>query len=572
LLLRSLSPLLLLAPVLLAGCGGADQGGTPLPESAPLAPVATSQQGMVVSGSALATRAGVEVLEAGGNAMDAAVATAFALAVVEPTQSGLGGRTQVVFRTAEGRNGGIDGATEAPAGYRSPESPLGEHGWGTVAIPGTVAALVRAVEEEGRLPLSSVMAPALRYAREGFPLPAPEAARLAGAAGDLAADPGARLHFLREDGSPREAGETWVQPVLAALLERIGGEGTAAFYTGGTAAAMARDIQGGGGAVTLADLEGYRTRDGLVVEGFYRDLQLVGTHLPASGTTTIQALQVLEHLDPAGGSEGEWAGAVGQALLLAFRDRDEVRHMEPEGAAQRLVSRARAAELAAEVRRPGESPPMGSGSPSPESGSAGVPSPGTAGLEDVESPFTTHVSVADGEGMVVALTQSLGPTGGARVASPELGFLYATTLGGYLGEVRPGERPFSSQSPLLVLREGRPVLVLGGAGARRIISAAVAVLSRWADGGMSIQEAMAAPRLHATPGLLTLEAMEGAPWPSATADELEAVGLRMETRPEGSWFARLNIIEVDSPRFIGIADHRWEGGGAGGPSLGAPPD
>ena len=527
---------------------------------------------MVVSGSVLATRAGVEVLEAGGNAMDAAAATAFALAVVEPTQSGLGGRTQLVFRTAEGRNGGVDGATEAPAGYRSPETPLGEHGWRTVAIPGTVAALVRAVEEEGRLPLSAVMAPAIRYAREGFPLPAPEAARLAGAAGDFAADPGARRHFLREDGSPREAGEIWVQPVLAALLERIGWEGAGAFYTGVTAVAMARDIQGGGGAVTLADLEGYRTRDGLVVEGSYRDLQLVGSHLPASGATTIQALQVLEHLDPGAGSEGEWAGAVGQALLLAFRDRDEVRHMDAEGAAQRLVSRARAAELAAEVRRPGESLPMGSASPSPGADSPGVPDPGSAGVGEGEPPFTTHVSVADGEGMVVALTQSLGPTGGARVASPELGFLYATTLGGYLGEVRPGERPFSSQSPLLVLREGRPILVLGGAGARRIISAAVAVLSRWADRGMSIQEAMAAPRLHATPGLLTLETMEGAPWPDATADELEAVGLRMETRSEGSWFARLNIIQMESDRFTGITDHRWEGGGAAGPSPGTSPD
>lgn len=502
---------------------------------------------MVVSGSALATRAGIEMLEAGGNAMDAAVATAFALAVVEPTQSGLGGRTQMVFRTADGRNGGIDGATEAPAGYHPPETPLGEHGWATVAIPGTVAALVRAVEEEGRLPLPAVLAPALRYARDGFLLSAPEAARLASADPELSGDPGARLHFLGENGTPRVAGERWVQPVLAGLLERIGREGAAAFYTGDVAATMARDIQAGGGVVSRADLEGYRSLDGLVVEGSYRDLDLVGTYLPASGATTIQALQVLEHLDPGAGSEGAWAGAVGHALLLAFRERDEVRHQDPEEAAQRLVSKRRAAELAAEVKRP-----------------LATPLPDTGG--EVESPFTTHVSVADGAGMMVALTQSLGPTGGARVASPELGFLYATTLGGYLGEVRPGERPFSSQSPLLVLREGRPVLVMGGAGARRIISASVAVLSRWADRGMSIQDAMRAPRLHATPGLLTLEDMEGHPWPATTAEELQAVGLRMETRPEGRWFARLNVIEVDAARFTGIVDPRWQGGGAGGAS------
>lgn len=544
---RPLPALLLLTSALFGACGEAESVAWPPQEDTTPGPVATSRNGMVVSGSALATRAGIEVLEAGGNAMDAAVATAFALAVVEPTQSGLGGRTQVVFRTTDGRTGGIDGATEAPAGYEPPAIPLGDHGWGTVAVPGTVAALVRAVEDEGRLPLEAVMAPALRYAQDGFILPAPEAARLAGAAAELWLDPGARLHFLREDGTARVAGERWVQPVLAGLLERISQGGADAFYAGETAALMARDIQAGGGAVSLPDIEGSRTVDGLVVEGSYRDLQLVGTYLPASGATTIQALQILEHLDPGAGSDAAWAGAVGRALLLAYRDRDEARGAERAEAAARLVSRARAEELAAEaLRLPSVDPAL----------------PAAGG----ESPFTTHVSVADADGMVVALTQSLGPTGGARVASPELGFLYATTLGGYLGEVRAGERPFSSQSPLLVLRAGRPVLVMGGAGARRIISASVAVLSRWADRGLSIQDAMAAPRLHATPGVLTLEQVDGAPWPTGTADELEALGLRMETRPEGSWFARLNIVEVEGDRFTGIADHRWEGGAAGGPS------
>lgn len=560
------------AVLLLGGCGGSG------PEAAPAilpGPVASSAGGMVVSGSALATRAGIEILEAGGNAMDAAVATAFALAVVEPTQSGLGGRTQVVFRTAGGRVGGIDGATQAPADYPVGLPPAGDHGWATVAVPGTVAALARAVTQEGRLSLQAVIAPALRYAREGFPLSVPEAARLAGAAADLALDPGARLHFLQPDGSPLQPGERWVQPVLADLLERIGAEGPDAFYQGGTATTMARDIQAGGGFIARADVEAYRTLDAIVVEGRYRDLELVGTHLPASGATTIQALQVLEHLDPASGSDGAWAGAVGQALLLAFRDRDEVQRMDPQEAARRLVSRDRAAELAREARRPGS--PAGGvasrahtddpGSNGSGRGGSGGDGPGSYGSgDDDEPPFTTHLSVADGEGMVVALTQSLGPNAGARVASPELGFLYATSLGGYLGEVRAGERPWSSQSPMLVLRDGEPILVLGGAGARRIISAAVAVISRWADRGMPLAEAMAAPRLHATPGRLTLEEVDGAPWPASTVDDLAAVGLEMRTDEAGSWFARLNVIERSGEGFTGIADARWPGGGAGGPA------
>lgn len=556
--------LLLGALALGMACGEAPPGSPPparWPASVGAEPglMARSSGGMVVSGSRLATLAGIEMLEAGGNAMDAAVATAFALAVVEPTQSGLGGRTQVVYRTASGRVGGVDATNLVPAGYDPSRVPEAEYGWSTVAVPGTVAGLVRALEEAGSLPLATVMGPALLYASEGFELPEEEAARLRSAAAELALDEGARRHFLGEDGTPLAAGERWVQPALAEVLRQVGRDGAAAFYTGDIARHMARDMEARGGFVTPSDLADYRTRGALLVEGRYRDLDLVGTYLPASGATTIQALQILEHFEVGAMDEADWASVVAQALLLAFRDRDEVQRDDPGEAARRLVSPEQAAALAREVRVPGSFP---ASAPPASSPPAPAPSPPAA---DREPPFTTHVSTADREGMLVALTQSLGPTAGARVASPELGFLYAVTMGGYLGEVRPGERPWSSQSPMMALRDGRPVLVLGGAGARRIISAAVQTVSRWADQGMEVEAAMAAPRFHPSPGSLVLEEVESAPWPTDTASRLEEAGFRVSFQPGGSWFARLNVIRRDGDGFTGIADGRWPGGGAGGP-------
>ena len=192
-----------------------------------------------------------------------------------------------------------------------------------------------------------------------------------------------------------------------------------------------------------------------------------------------------------------------------------------------------------------------------------------------EWPHTTHISVADNRGTVVAMTQSLGPTLGSWVVTPGLGFVYAATTGGYLADAPPGGRPWSSQAPLVVLEEGTPRYVLGGAGARRIVSALVSVVSRLVDEGMEIPDALAAPRLHPSGDGVTLERMEGFALDATAVEEtLEGLGFEVQTRPFDTWFALLNAVEIHpegvspAPRYSGVADPRWAWGGAAGPAGG----
>jgi gamma-glutamyltranspeptidase/glutathione hydrolase len=186
--------------------------------------------------------------------------------------------------------------------------------------------------------------------------------------------------------------------------------------------------------------------------------------------------------------------------------------------------------------------------------------PAAAG-DDTEPAHTTHVSVADRWGGVVALTQSVGPNMGSKVATPGLGFLYAATMG-YLGELEAGtRRHWSSQSPLLVVRDGRPVLVLGGAGARRIISAVVETVSRFIDEELPIDEALAAPRFHPVPSRIDVEVRPGAAWSEADQERLRTLGFTVRARDDAPYFARVNVAgwDVAGSRWTGVADPRWPG-------------
>jgi gamma-glutamyltranspeptidase/glutathione hydrolase len=510
--------------------------------------VARSASGVVVSGAPLASRAGVEILEAGGNAVDAAVATAFALGVVEPTQSGLGGRTQGLVVEPDGTAFGIDATTEVPASYDPDNAPDAERGHVTVAIPGTVAGLVSLHERGGRLPLEQVMAPAIRLARDGFVLGEGEAGRLAGVRDVIAADPGASTVFLRSDGRSLEAGDRLVLRDLAAVLEGVAADRGESFYRGEVARAMVADVADRGGYLTLEDLERYAARDAIVVRGRYRDLDLIGTYLPASGATAIEALQILERLPPAEPESPSWVASVATALLAAFEDR-EAASGEPAEDAARLTSVEWAERRAAEL---GSSPPTAQAPSTPP-----------------EPAHTTHLSVVDGEGRMVAMTQSLGPTMGSGVVTPGLGFPYAATLAGYLGYVRPGERAWSSQAPLVAFRDGASVLVIGGAGARRILSALVSVVDRFAR-GIPIQEAMERPRFHPTGGTLILEVDSARSWGWPGGIPGEIGGLEVDSRPTSTYFARLNAVGLEpaSEIAVGVADPRWPWGGALGTAQG----
>ena len=535
--------------VLTAACAGRSAPAPTLLGEIPAAPVLRSARGMVVSGSSLASTVGARVLEAGGNAIDAAVATAFALSVVEPSMSGIGGRTQLLIRTQAGEFFGIDGGTSVPAAYPRGTVAASDdaYGYQTIGVPGTVAALANALERHGTWPLARVLAPAIALARTGFPLPPAEAARISGEAARLKESTGAQQYFLKADGSPYSAGELFVQSDLARTLEAIARGGRRAFYSGAIAQQMSADIRAHGGFVAVSDIEQYAADESVVVRGSYRGYDLVGTYLPASGVTTIETMQILENFDlRAIAGSAEWAALITQALLLAFEDREaELGTAERKAAA--LVSKDYARARAQRIRRPGSEDAVY------ESHAEWA----------YEPEHTTHLSVADARGGVVALTQSVGPNLGAKVAAPGLGFLYAATMG-YLGDVEPGDRPFSSQSPIIVLQNNEPRFVLGAAGARRIIPAIVLTLSRTIDQQMSFADALAAPRLHALPDRIDVEDRSAARWSDAAVTDLRSLGFTVRQRSDAPYFARIHGIFFDpvSREFVGVADPRWNGAAA----------
>jgi gamma-glutamyltranspeptidase/glutathione hydrolase len=510
-----------------------------------LAKTAHSARGVIVTGAPLATAAGLGVLERGGNAVDAAIAAAFALAVVEPSQSGIGGRTHLLIRAADGRVAALDGWTEVPAAAVHPlpgESDTA-YGYDTIAVPGTVAALAEALAQHGALPLADVMAPAIALAEDGFVLPADEARRIAAVAGRLRQFAGSRRAFLTPTGAPYAAGERLVQRDLAGVLRAIARDGPAAFYRGWIADSIEADMVRNGGFVRRDDLARYRPDLARVVRGRYRGYDLVGTYLPASGVTVIEALHILENFDLAGRvGTAEWISLVAQALDASFADRAESQYLPAEQEAAKLTSKEWAAGRARTIRR------------------LRVPA---AREPSVDPAHTTHVSVIDRNGMIVALTQSLGPNLGSKVVTPGLGFLYAATMG-YLPARAPGDRPFSSQAPIIVLRDGQPTWITGGGGGRRIVSASVEVLSRLMDQRLALLDALAAPRFHPSGNQLILENRPAAAWPDSVRSALMSSGFDVTTNGEGGFFARLHAIEWDAQAraYVAVADDRW-GGAAG---------
>ncbi|HSG48242.1 MAG TPA: gamma-glutamyltransferase, partial [Longimicrobiales bacterium] len=492
--------------------------------------VARSAAGAVSAAHPLAALAGSEMLELGGNAVDAAVAAAFSLAVVEPSMSGLGGRVQILIRTPEGEHVGIDGTTQAPLSYDPDTAPQAGYGYAVIGVPGVPAGLLRAHTQYGTLPRSTVMEPAIRYAEDGFRLLPGEAARQASAAEELAEFEGSRMYFLRPDGTPHQAGDLFRQPDLARTLRTIRDEGAEAFYMGSIAQAMAADIQANGGAVTLESLGQYLAEESLVVRGSYRDHDLVGLWLPSFGAITIEILQILETQDVGSMDESDWALAVSEAIRLGYLDRPE---QEDWDDAVRLTSKEYAARIAEGMR-------LGAGARE------------TAGA--IRDGNTTHLTAADRDGMVVALTQSLGPTMGSKVATPGLGFLYASTLGGYLGRMEPGERARSHISPFMVEKDGVPYMALGAAGGGRIPTAIVAAVSRVIDRGMTLEEALRAPRIvpdqpgmeeggdaQAVPQVI-METETGMGFAPEVVAEFRALGFEVQEIGRAGAFGRIHAV------------------------------
>jgi gamma-glutamyltranspeptidase / glutathione hydrolase len=531
-----------------AACGAPVASTSEAAITDPTAQVARAGAGIVSSAEPIATEVGARVLAEGGNAVDAAVATAFTLAVVEPTMSGIGGRTSILIRTADGEVYGIDGITQVPWSYEEDVAPPG---YDRAAIPGVPAALGRMLDEFGTWPLDRVLQPAIRLAEQGYPLPELEARRFRDAAEELRSHPASRRYFLKPDGSAYDAGDRFVQRDLARTLRGLADEGGEAFYRGWIADSIHADMSARGGFITRDELAQYEAQSAILVRGEYRGHQLVSNFRPASGHAVIQALQMMERFEvPGSGESAEWASLIGQATQVAIADRRREFGTERESA-RMFVSQRYAEERSAGIGGPHLTAEERSdelrGEPALQAAS---------GVEE----HTTHLSVADRDGMVVALTQSLGPSMGTRLAASGLGFLYATRLG-----AAPGSRPSSTISPTIITAPAGVTYVLGAAGDARIISAVIQAVSRLVDHGYALDDAVAAPRIHPMSSReLAVEVGDHARWSVAELERLQSFGFDVDSA-ESSVFGRIHAVSLDLANgvFTGIAEPRGGGGVAG---------
>jgi gamma-glutamyltranspeptidase/glutathione hydrolase len=535
---------------------------------------ARARGGMVVSENALASEIGRDVLAAGGNAVDAAVATAFALAVTFPGAGNIGGGGFMMIRFPDGRATAIDFRERAPLSAHPEmfvrdgayDEELHHEGHRSVGVPGTVAGLDRAHRLYGSVPWERVVYPAVRLAEQGFTLSDEQASDLERLV-ERARRRGytATLRAFSKDGVAYRAGEVHRQPDLARTLDRIMLERAAGFYGGETARLIADEMRRNGGLVTEIDLGLYMPRERQPVRGFYRGWEVISMPPPSSGgVALIEMLNMLERYDlaAAGHNTSRYLHLLAEAMRRAFRDRARFL-ADPDMAdvpVQRLISKEYAAGLAAEIQ--------------PRRASVSAPADVA---ERPESRETTHLSVVDDDGMAVSLTYTLENTFGSAITVPGGGFLLNNEMGDFNGRpgltvatgmigttpnrARPGQRMLSSMSPTILARNGELIAVLGTPGGRTIINTVLQLVLGLVDAGLDAEQVVAAPRIHHQwlPDLIELEPG----FDPGTIAALEEMGHRTAG---GDAQGRANIILVNpvTGERVGAPDPRNPDGTAAG--------
>jgi gamma-glutamyltranspeptidase / glutathione hydrolase len=545
-------------------------------------PVRT-KHAMVVSIHHRATDAGVEVLKAGGNAVDAAVATGFALAVVHPVAGNIGGGGFMLIHLHTGKSTFIDYREKAPLAasanmYLDDKGNIIPNasvvGYKAVGVPGSAAGMAYAEKKYGRLTLAKVMEPAIRLASDGFVLSEEEAKELHDS--DLARFPESKRIFQR-DGSYYQAGDTFKQPELAATLKRIAKDPDD-FYHGQIAKQLAADVQKGGGLITEKDLASYEVKEREPLLGAYKDYTIVAAPPPSSGgVALIEALNILEgyNLSRLGDRTPPEMHLITEAYRRAYMDRSDylgdpdyvkipVEQLTDKkyAAAWRSSIEEDQATASASLKRPADF----------------LPAPPTMADVRHESSQTTHYSVLDADGNAVAVTTTLNNGFGSDVTAEKLGFLlndemddFASKQGvpnmfgliqGPANSIAPGKRPLSSMTPTIVLKDGKVAMVLGSPGGGRIITTVANIFLSAADQGLNIQAAVDAPRFHHQylPDVLVVEPG----FSDATLDGLRALGYHVNLA-KGHW-SDGECIAVDPATgdIEGGQDHRHGFGKAAG--------
>lgn len=494
---------------------------------------ASGSRGMVVTNHPLASAAGAEMLLAGGNAIDAAVASLFALTVVEPMMVGILGGGVAHIRLADGRHVVLDGLSTAPGRaapdmYAAVSDEIGqarqtqgrenEIGPKAVAVPAALAGWCHALARHGTVPLADVLQPAIRLAERGFVTSPYLSGCTSECAGDLVRDAGLAALFL-PGGAPIQAGARLVQGDYAQSLRLIARDGPAALARGPLGAALAGFMAANGGLITAADLEAVRVIEREPIRGRYRGFEILGPPPPASsGVHIAQMLNILEGYDLAASGFGSPEGLhlMAEAIKIAFADR-AVATADPafiDVPVARLTSKDYAAERRSRID-PAQARRWGPGL--------------TAG----ESANTTHVTVADQAGNVVSTTQTINGLFGACTLIPGTGMIannYMYNFDPHPGRalsIAPGKRVFTSMAPMMALRDGAFAFALGLPGGLRIFPSALQAIVNVIDHGMSLQEAVEAPRLWTEGGVLELEQAI----PEAVAQALAARGHRVSRVP-----------------------------------------
>jgi gamma-glutamyltranspeptidase/glutathione hydrolase len=478
-------------------------------QAASMAPVA-AENGMVVTAQHLATEVGVDVLRRGGNAVDAAVAVGYALAVVYPAAGNLGGGGFMTLQLADGRKTFLDFREKAPlaatanmyldaAGNVIKGSTTTGHL--AVGVPGTVSGLEMALAKYGTMKRADLIAPAIRFAEQGFVLDAGDAEMFATATDAFKVDPATTAIFLKTGGQPYLAGDRLVQKDLGATLRQIGEAGAAGFYKGPVARAIVASSSAGKGLITQADLDQYTTRELAPVECDYRGFHIVSAPPPSSGGVIIcEILNVLEGypLKDWGFRSAQAVHVQIEAMRHAYVDRNSYLG-DPDfvkNPLDRLLDKAYAAKIRAVI----------------DPSKAAVSKDLKPGVAPHEGSNTTHYSIVDAKGNAVSVTYTLNDWFGAKVTAAGTGVLlndemddFTAKLGvpniyglvqGEANAIAPGKRPLSSMSPTIVTKDGKPVMVVGTPGGSRIITAVLHTIINVVDYGMNVQEAVDAPRFH----------------------------------------------------------------------------
>lgn len=550
----------------------------------------TASGGVSSSSHPLATSAGVQMLLQGGNAVDAALATAFALTVVEPAMSHLGGQgNMLVHMAAEGRTVAIDFYPTAPAaahegmyewiptptqgGYRFwTKDDLNTTGALSVCVPGNIAAWMEAHRRWATLPLSTIVAPAVAYARSGVPMTRRMAAFSAEAQDRLARFPATAALFLRPDGTPLQEGDTVVQPDLARTLELLAREGADAFYRGEIAKAIVACLQEQGGIMTLDDLARYPAEDMRIMtpeQVPYRGYAVEATP-PSSSAVLLPLMRLIEGFDLSafGPLDGEKLHILAECMKLAFADRT-VHTGDPafvDMPLEGLLSQAYADARRALIRLDRAGRPAAGDPWQHQARQPAATNPAPLGGDD--NACTTHHSHVDRHGNFVAWTQSLGDAFGSAMILPGYGFLLNNAMKlfdprpGLKNSVGPRKRPATAPCPALLLKDGKPVMALGSPSGTRIINAVAQTIVHVVDHGMGLQDAVHQPRIHWSGDEFELEQDV----PAASQAHLQALGHELQVRNAKSpWFGAVQAVARDPKTGLchGAADVRRQGAAAG---------